>query len=67
MIWNTGANGYVRTLNPNNLNYNKDPFQHKKFRHYTNSIVLRKKADNAGQPFKMLVLLSTAKELYSPR
>lgn len=67
MIWNTAANGYVRVLNPNNLNYSKDPLQRKKFRHYTNSVFLRKKADNAGQPYKILVMLTNNKNLYSPR
>lgn len=42
VVWNTGANGYVRVLNPNNLNYNKDPLQRKKFRHYVNSVLLRR-------------------------
>ena len=64
MIWNTAANGYVRTLNPNNMNYNKDPFQRKKFRHYTNSVFLRKKVSGDK---KMLILTSTNKNLYSPR
>jgi hypothetical protein len=64
MIWNTGANGYNRTLNPNNLNYNKPSFQRKKFRHYTNTVFLRKKV--CGDK-KMLVILTNNKELYSPR
>jgi hypothetical protein len=64
MIWNTGANGYVRVLNPNNLDYNKDEFQRKKFRHYTNSVFLRRKVSGDR---KMLVLLTNNKDLYSPR
>lgn len=64
MIWNTGANGYVRTLNPANMNYSKDEFQRKKFRHYTNSVFLRKKISGDQ---KMLVLLTNNKDLYSPR
>jgi hypothetical protein len=64
MIWNTGANGYDRTLNPNNLNYNKPSFQRKKFRHYTNTVFLRKKV--CGDR-KMLVILTNNKQLYSPR
>jgi hypothetical protein len=72
MIWNTAINGYDRTLNSNNLNYAKDIFQRKKFRHYTNSVWLRKdpmdivKYPN-GNPYKMLVILTNNKELYSPR
>ncbi len=64
MIWNTAANGYVRTLNPANLNYSKDEFQRKKFRHYTNSVFLRRKVSGDR---KMLVLLTNNKNLYSPR
>lgn len=64
VIWNTAANGYVRTLNANNLNYSKDEFQRKKFRHYTNSVFLRRKVSGDR---KMLVLLTNNKNLYSPR
>lgn len=32
LIWNTEDNGYIRNLNPVNLNYNKQDFQRKKFR-----------------------------------
>lgn len=64
MIWNTAANGYVRVLNPNNLNYNKDEFQRKKFRHYTNTILLRRLVSGDR---KMMVLLTQNKNLLSPR
>jgi hypothetical protein len=64
MIWNTGSNGYVRVLNPNNLNYNKLEFQRKKFRHYTNSVFLRKRVSGNK---KMLVMLTNNKNLLSPR
>ena len=64
MIWNTGANGYNRNLNNNNLNYNKDSFQRKKFRHYTNTVFLRKKVSGDK---KMLVVFTNNKDLYSPR
>lgn len=64
VIWNTAANGYVKTLNPNNLNYAKDPFQRKKFRHYTNSVFLRRKVSGNK---KMLVMLTNNKNLTSPR
>lgn len=69
MIWNTGANGYVKTLNPNNLNYNKEEMERKKFRHYTNSVWLRKKAAPTGTELneKFLVLLTNNKDLLSPR
>jgi len=74
MIWNTAANGYDRTLNTANLNYAKDVFQLKKFRHYTNTVWLRKDPANdtnlyptGSNPYKMLVILTNNKELYSPR
>jgi hypothetical protein len=41
-IWITAPNGYISTLNPVNLDYAKDPHQHKKFRHYINRVLLRK-------------------------
>jgi hypothetical protein len=67
-IWDTAPNGYVRVLNPNNLNYNKAPLQRKKFRHYTTSVLLRKRVV-AGQSmnYKMLVMIADTKTLYSPR
>lgn len=64
MIWNTAANGYVKTLNPNNLNYSKNPLQLKKFRHYTNSVFLRRKVSGDR---KILVMITNNKDLYSPR
>ena len=63
-IWNTAPNGYVRVLNTNNLNYNKAPFERKKFRHYTASVLLRRLVSGDT---KMLVMLADVKNLYSPR
>jgi hypothetical protein len=63
-IWNTELNGYIRTLNANNLNYQKPAFQHKKFRHYTSYVLLYR---NVSGPVKMLFRLSTNKNLNSPR
>lgn len=63
-IWDTEDNGYIRRLNPVNLNYAKDPFQRKKFRHYTTSVLLRK---NISGDRKILVMIANTKELYSPR
>lgn len=63
-IWNTQSNGYIRLLNLNNLNYNKDPFQRKKFRHYTVTVLLRR---NVSNNVKMLVLLTNTKNLLSSR
>lgn len=64
MIWNTPANGYTRVLNPANINYAKDPFQHKKIRGYTSTVLLRKKISGNE---KFLILLTNNKELNSPR
>lgn len=64
MIWNTAANGYVRTLNNSNLNYAKDATQRKRFRDYNNLVFLRK--DVVGN-IKILLMLSTLKLQQSPR
>jgi hypothetical protein len=64
MIWNTGANGYNRVLNNPNMNYNKQEFQRKKFRHYLNYVFLRKKISGDK---KMLIVFTNNKNLYSPR
>lgn len=42
-IFNTEANGYIKNLNPYNLDYNKPAHQHKKFRHYKQSVLLRRR------------------------
>ncbi len=63
-IWNTAANGYIRVLNPNNLNYQKPSFQRKKFRHYTTSVLFRRLVSGDR---KMLVLMASNKNLKSPR
>lgn len=68
MIWNTSPNGYVKALNPLNLNYNKAELQRKKFRHYTNSVFLRKRVIVGQQlTYKMLVMITNNKQLNSPR
>jgi hypothetical protein len=68
MIWNTGANGYVKSLNPVNLNYSKAELQRKKFRHYTNSVFLRKRVIVGQQMrYKILMALANNKQLNSPR
>lgn len=55
MIWNTGGNGYVKVLNPVNLNYAKDPLQLKRFRNYGQTIFLRKTVSD----YKKFILLIT--------
>ena len=57
-IFITQLNGYIKDLNAANLNYNKDPFQHKKFRHYYNKVLLRR---NISGNRKMLLKLANTK------
>ena len=57
-IFITQLNGYVRDLNQANLNYFKPEFQRKKFRHYWNSVILRK---NISSNRKMLLKLANTK------
>jgi len=64
MIFNTAANGYVRTLNANNLNYAKFELEHKKFRHYQNTVLLRRKVSGNRN---MVVSTTVNKNLLSPR
>ena len=59
-IWLTNWNGYIRNLNPTNLNYNKPQQQRKKFRHYFNHILLRK-SDEMATTRKMLLKLENTK------
>lgn len=63
-IWDTPDNGYARVLNTNNMNYDKADVERKKMRHYTNSVLLRKLVSGDR---KMLVMIATNKNLYSPR
>jgi hypothetical protein len=63
-IWDTQPNGYIKVLNTINLNYNKAPLQHKKFRHYYTNVILRRvKSENR----KMLLRLNNTKLLLSMR
>ena len=54
-MFNTEPNGYIRNLNQNNLNYNKNAFQRKKFRHYKNTVLLRRKVSGDRN-----IIISTA-------
>ena len=51
-------NGYIKDLNAANLNYAKDPLQHKKFRHYYNKLLLRR---NVSGDRKMLLKIANTK------
>ena len=64
LIWNTEANGYIKALNPLNLNYAKSETQRKKFRHYLNFINFSK-ADSTDT--NMIVKLTNTKNQISHR
>ena len=63
-IWSTSCNGYVRTLNSINLNYNKPETQRKKFRHYSNHVLLRRMQSSNR---KMLLRVNNTKLNLSQR
>lgn len=63
-IWFTEPNGYIKTLNPVNLNYAKPEMQRKKFRHYLNFITFIK--DISGDT-NMLLKIENTKNQISPR
>ena len=63
-IWVTQANGYIKTLNQANLNYNKTELERKRFRHYINFVNLSKEV--SGDVNMILKILNT-KNTYSPR
>lgn len=64
IVWNTSANGYIKSLNQASLNYSKDPLQHKKFRHYSNKVLFRK---NVNNNIKMLFKIFNVKQQISMR
>ena len=63
-LWITQSNGYIKTLNQANLDYNKNLLQRKKFRDYLNYLYLRK--DVSG-PINMVVKLASTKNQISLR
>jgi hypothetical protein len=63
-MFNTRANGYEFPINPQYVNYQKSPLEHKKFRHNVNRVLLRKLK---SADVKLLFKLSNQKILQSPR
>jgi hypothetical protein len=63
-IWMTEDNGYIRNLNPANLNYDKQEFQRKKFRHFNNRVILKRTRNNNVQ---ILVSLAASNQQLSHR
>ena len=63
-IFITEPNGYIKPLNPNNLNYDKFELERKKFRHYKHTLLLRRKVSGDKN---MIVAIGIMKKLKSPR
>jgi hypothetical protein len=63
-IWITQANGYIKDLNPLNIDYQKATLERKRFRHYSNFLNLRKEV--SGDTNMILKIFNT-KTTYSPR
>jgi hypothetical protein len=63
-IWITEPNGYIKNLNPVNLNYSKSEFERKKIRHNNNRVILRRVVSGNH---KMLMILNNTKLQNSPR
>jgi hypothetical protein len=63
-IWVTEANGYIKQLNPTNLNYSKPELQRKKFRHYLNFLFLSKQV---SVDTNIILKIVNSKKTYSPR
>jgi len=57
-IWLTEANGYIKNLNPVNLNYQKSEFERKRIRHNNNRVLLRRTVSNNK---KMILLIANTK------
>ena len=60
-IFITQLNGYVRDLNEAYMNYNKPQLERKKFRHYVNNLILRKKVIYQEQISDMMIAYPNGK------
>jgi hypothetical protein len=63
-IWVTEPNGYIKSLNPVNLDYQKPELQRKKFRHYLNFLNLSR---SVSGDVNMILKITNNKNTYSPR
>jgi hypothetical protein len=52
------SNGYTRQINPAYVDYNKKELEHKRFRHYSHNLEIRK---NISGPYKFLYKISNFK------
>jgi hypothetical protein len=54
-MWEYAADGYHKQVNARYVTYSKHPLQRKKFRHYTNKVILRRvKCGNVKMILKMV-------------
>lgn len=60
----TRSNGYVFQINPSYIDYNKTATEHKKFRHHSNKVFLRKLVSGNQ---KIIFKIINVKNLNSPR
>ena len=63
-IWITEPNGFIKTLNSLNLDYQKPEMQRKRMRHYLNFVNLRKEVSG---DINMILKMFNSKDTYSPR
>ena len=63
-IWVTQPNGYIKNINPINVDYNKPELQRKKLRGYINFINLSK---SNSRNTNMILKIVNTKTQYSPR
>lgn len=63
-MWKTECNGYKKYLNQSAIDYAKKDLESKKFRHYSNSVILKKTISGA---FKMILKFVNTKNLFSSR
>lgn len=62
-MWDTACNGYIRTINPNYVNYNKDQFKRKRFRHYVNRLWLQRRVSGDTSIWLKLIAEKDQKSL----
>ena len=63
-MWLTDCSGYKKVLNAKYIDIFKIPTEHKKFRHYGNTVLFKK---NISGDKKMILKLSNVKRNLSPR
>jgi hypothetical protein len=64
LMWLTEPNGYIKSLNLSNLDYQKSELQRKKFRHYINFLNLSR---SVSGDVNMILKIVNSKNIISPR